>query len=252
MPPDSFYLTLDDAIRSFPFAPPRVSGKPYSLRRFAERIRIAPDGCWIWQASTGSHGYGQFTVDYHKDLAHRFAYLWHHGHIEKGRQHHLDHLCKNKRCVNPDHLEAVSPLVNIHRGGSRTIPNAQKTHCPTGHEYTPANTRRMPDGGRRCIACEKVQSRASRLRNIEHRRELDRQDYRRRKARAAGLSKPVPTHCPKGHEMTPENTAINDVYGARCRRCDADKARAARARTKLRNDRNAINAPAPKLPTNNV
>ena len=98
-------------------------------------------GCWFWTGSTTA-GYGLFTTGsrvagYTKHGAHRFAYELVVGPIPQGL--HLDHLCRNTHCVNPAHLEPVTPGENVRRGmsgGNRR----DKTHCVHGHEFTPENT----------------------------------------------------------------------------------------------------------------
>src|SRR3977135_3690762 len=90
-------------------------------------------GCWPWLGSTTGSGYGQIRYGGHL-LAHRIAYVLRKGDIPTGLQ--LDHLCRNRSCVNPAHLEPVTGRENPLRGGSPTAVNAFKTHCPQGHEYT--------------------------------------------------------------------------------------------------------------------
>lgn len=81
--------------------------------------------CWQWTASVDSSGYGQFD---HK-IAHRVAWEWLRGPIPEGLQ--LDHLCRNRRCVNPDHLEPVTAAVNTQRAKAVA---PRRTHCRYGHE----------------------------------------------------------------------------------------------------------------------
>ena len=119
--------------------------------RFWEKVNLGcPDDCWEWTASRLPKGYGQFGVAKgHQVYAHRFAYELVVGPIPTGL--HIDHLCNNKSCCNPAHLEPVTPRENTRRWAA-TI-----THCKNGHEYTLENTyRRRDTGGRQCKECERT------------------------------------------------------------------------------------------------
>lgn len=121
--------------------------------------------CWEWTARRQTHGYGQLLWDGKWRLAHRIAYEMANGPVPAGRE--LDHLCSNKACVRPDHLEAVTHRENILRASSGFASiNAAKTHCPRGHEYTPENTMRFgpEDRWRWCRTCSRETNRARRAR----------------------------------------------------------------------------------------
>jgi HNH endonuclease len=123
----------------------RVATKP--IERFLKYF-VKSAGCWEWQGGLGHNGYGQFYDGKRTVRAHRYSHEYFKGLIPIGFQ--IDHLCRNKRCINPDHLEAVTQLVNIRRQkGHPTIPNA----CCNGHIYTPENTRITAKNHRRCRAC---------------------------------------------------------------------------------------------------
>lgn len=113
------------------------------------------DLCWIW-IGTIARGYGQFWDGQRVVGAHRFAYELLVDSIPGGLQ--LDHLCRNRRCVNPAHLEPVTRRENILRGAGVTARNAAKTHCVNGHELTPANTYIRPGArpGRECLTCNRA------------------------------------------------------------------------------------------------
>lgn len=115
-------------------------------QRFWLKVRKVEGGCWEWSAALDSDGYGMFWFSGKLVLAHRFAYEQFRKTISHGMT--LDHLCRNRRCVNPDHLEEVTLAENLGRGAK-----ANQTHCVRGHEFTPENTGRQSSGARRCRAC---------------------------------------------------------------------------------------------------
>jgi hypothetical protein len=86
------------------------------------------------------------------------AYEWLVGPIPDGFQ--IDHLCRVRNCVAPDHLEAVTQQENLRRGEAGAN-NKIKTHCPHGHEYTPENTLVNRSGSRVCVICKRVAARLS-------------------------------------------------------------------------------------------
>ena len=121
------------------------------LKRFLEKIRLVGEfGCWEWTACKMQSGYGK----YQKTVAHRWAYEFFIRQIPSGLQ--MDHLCRNRACANPNHVEPVTHKENARRG----IPFskwANKTHCPSGHPYDDKNTllyiRKNGHRSRMCIAC---------------------------------------------------------------------------------------------------
>jgi len=112
--------------------------------RFLQYVMpVTESGCWLWIGGYVRHGYGGFNVSRMKNShAHRVAYeLW------KGPippKFDVDHLCRVKCCVNPDHLEAVSHRENVLRGEGLAAKEAKRTHCVRGHEYSDSNTVRFP------------------------------------------------------------------------------------------------------------
>lgn len=118
--------------------------------RFESKIKVDGNGCFVWQGGVSTQGYGKFKVEGKTALAHRWNYRRVNGDIPEGKV--LDHLCRNRRCVNPDHLEMVDNRVNVLRGVGPSAANEGKTHCVNGHEFTPENTYRRRNG-RECRQC---------------------------------------------------------------------------------------------------
>lgn len=130
--------------------------KPSPLERFWAKVDKT-SGCWNWTGYVDKAGYGRFRFDGATRLSHRVAYQLIIGQVPDGLQ--LDHLCRNRRCCNPTHLEPVTNHENSLRGERAT-----KSHCVHGHEYTPENTIREANGRRRCRTCYLDYQRRLRLR----------------------------------------------------------------------------------------
>lgn len=111
------------------------------------------NGCWIWLGKIAKNGYGHVTVNRKTYLTHRFIYEKLKNSIPFGLC--LDHLCRNRDCVNPDHLEPVSSRENILRGVSCAAINFNKTECQYGHLYTEKNLYICPKGKRECKQCRR-------------------------------------------------------------------------------------------------
>lgn len=126
--------------------------------RFAEKVS-ANGECWEWTAGLMGGGYGQFHHKGKPNYAHRWLYEAVNGGVDKRLT--LDHLCRNRKCVRPDHLEPVSRGENVLRGEGLSAMAARATHCPKGHAYSGANLVIKKDGCRRCRECHRLSSNAS-------------------------------------------------------------------------------------------
>jgi len=135
-----------------------------AIDRFAEKVALVDSGCIEWIASTDSKGYGKFHIGPGRlTPAHRWSYEHHIGPIPAGL--HVDHLCRNRRCINPDHLEPVTQRENLLRGVGPAAVNAVKVACPAGHLYAADNLYTNPTSGARlCRACRREHDRKRRPR----------------------------------------------------------------------------------------
>ena len=181
-------------------------GDPRLPECFRSKVGVCEvTGCWLWKAQISSTGYGV----YRSKPSHRFAYTALVGEIPDGLQ--IDHLCRNRACCNPGHLEPVTCRENLLRGETLAAANAAKTHCPAGHPYAGDNLK-IKRGGRCCRECERARS-------------------RRDDPAPRGKHWSDKTHCPRGHEYSEANTYVYD--GRRfCRECGraAKREHAARVR----------------------
>ncbi len=112
------------------------------LKRILDRTKKGQgDGCWIWQGVPAGKGYGQIIYKGVRMQVHRAVYEVLVGPIPDGLQ--IDHRCRTRLCVRPDHLEVVTCRENVRRGNGPAAINARRTHCKRGHEYV-----QVPYGGR--------------------------------------------------------------------------------------------------------
>ena len=135
------------------------------MDRFWIKVDKTPEtGCWHWTSTITTEGYGQFWFNRRPRLAHRFAYEMMVGPIPEGLV--IDHLCRVRHCVNPSHMEPVTPAENNARGLSLSAANARKTHCKHGHPFTVDNTRFTPAGDRECLTCRRRIDRDRRMAEV--------------------------------------------------------------------------------------
>jgi HNH endonuclease len=139
------------------------------IERFKSKFFVEPwSGCWLWTDHVQSGGYALFYIrgkvgNKEREYAHRFSYKLHKGPIPDGLT--LDHKCKTRSCVNPEHLEPVTSAANTLRGRGPTAINAAKTHCSRGHELSGDNLILV-----RC--CRKCRAEASRRHHHTRKRRL--------------------------------------------------------------------------------
>lgn len=167
--------------------------------------------CWVWVGTRYPGGYGRFCFRGRDGGAHRWSYENMRAEIPAGLD--LDHLCRNRACVNPWHLEPVTRQVNLLRG--KTIPamEAGRDSCSKGHPYAPGNFT-MDQGKRRCLIC---------------RRAVD------RKRRPGSVPPPAErTNCPAGHAYDEANTYVDAVGSRHCRECRREASRRAYLKRKGR------------------
>jgi hypothetical protein len=138
-----------------PYPPLKPASETFDARakaRFWSKVSPAPaDACWTWHGAKNCRGYGNVGRNHKTYLTHRVAYELTVGPVPVGMD--LDHLCRNKGCVNPTHLEPVTFLANMRRRYS-AAPDERPTHCLQSHELTPENTEIIrATGQRRCRTC---------------------------------------------------------------------------------------------------
>lgn len=129
-----------------------VCGSLAAAERLRRRSVVSESGCWEWQGST-TRGYGNLTFEGQSRYAHVLSYETFTGPVPAGME--IDHLCFNTRCVNPAHLEPVTPAENKRRA------TARRTHCVNGHAFTPDNLARISTrpNTRVCLSCQKARAR---------------------------------------------------------------------------------------------
>jgi hypothetical protein len=182
------------------------------LVRLMEKLSIdAASGCWTYTGSERSQGYGLFLYEGNRVSAHRAAYMILVGAIpDSGVVHHL---CRNRRCCNPAHLQLTTPSEHPLLDPTIVQKNKEKTHCIRGHEFTPENTYVFSEG-RACRECRRLEKAAR----------WDREHP------GSGPHNRSKTHCVNGHEFTPENTKYSPLPNGGQRRSCRECSRQATAR----------------------
>lgn len=133
---------------------PRVKS---NIDKIMRRVMISEHSfnetpCWIWTGKTSREGYGVISINNKRRRAHRYAWEYFNGVLKKELV--IDHLCKNRNCVNILHLEPVPNTENVLRGNSPPAQNLRKTHCNNGHIFDEKNTWLDKHGYRHCRRCK--------------------------------------------------------------------------------------------------
>ena len=123
-----------------------------ALRRFRQKVKKTK-GCWNWLAASDNHGYGRFDFLGKYAMAHRASYVLFVGDIPEGLT--IDHICRHRGCVNPNHLRPMTLRDNILCGENIAAINARKTHCKHGHPFSGENLLIRKNRTRVCRICHK-------------------------------------------------------------------------------------------------
>lgn len=140
-------------------------------QRLRDSIKVgSEDECWPWQRALTPDGYGRIRRDTGRKVgAHRLAWILANG--EPPKSVVFDHLCRNRACCNPKHLEPVDTRTNLLRGKTHAARNAAKTHCRRGHKFSTENTYRDPLGRRTCRKCRQLHKKWARDRRLQAQQE---------------------------------------------------------------------------------
>lgn len=126
------------------------------MHRFMDSVDVGSSGCWLWNKSTDVNGYSQFSIRGQMMKGHRFIYEIYIGNIEDGLE--IDHLCRVRHCVNPEHLEAVTHAENLRRMPRHRTEQWQSS-CKNGHPLTEGNYFIRSDSGtKRCRIYNRIKS----------------------------------------------------------------------------------------------
>ena len=162
------------------------------ISRFWSKVDKKPNqGCWLWTANKYQGGYGQIKYKNKTISAHRASYQILKGIIPDGLV--LDHLCRNRACVNPDHLEIVTQRENILRGVGLAAVNKNKEFCPKGHSYSERGFLNK-NGQRICLECKRIKAASDRssgkAKKYPYDPEKRRRQYEKRKYKISHLLSP--------------------------------------------------------------
>lgn len=213
-------------------APSAILGLPaHILVRLQVRDCGYKTPCLVWTGTIASNGYGVVGIQGRQYKVHRLVYEAVNGPMPRqdasGKRIVSDHLCRNRPCANPDHIEPVTDAVNVMRGVSFAPVNASKTHCDSGHEFTPENTATNGRGQRACREC--IRGRA-RKRDALHRAKRKAEAPPREpkvkpapKPRRIALCGTLSAHTRHVRRKEPIDQACREVHAAHMRQHRAQK-----------------------------
>ena len=127
----------------------RWGDAPLEVRMMGHVVVV--ESCWEWVGGTSSTGYGRVYDGNRMAQAHRVMYEIRVGPIPDGME--IDHLCRNRRCINPDHMEPVTHRENSARGLSPSAVSRRTGLCVRGHAMTPDNIEKNGPNKVRCKTC---------------------------------------------------------------------------------------------------
>jgi hypothetical protein len=178
------------------------------LQRFEEKFTRS-EKCWEWNGAAHALGYGHFYFQGRNRRAHAVSKHLYEGFpidanaLKGGLE--WDHLCRNPRCVRPEHLELVSKKINNLRGTSPAAMNKRKATCPAGHELTDGNLLEKEKGYRSCRKCH---------------REREKKYYKKQASKNVRRdANGIQSHCKRGHPLSGENIRVAPQGFRRCKAC---------------------------------
>jgi hypothetical protein len=180
---------------------------------------VEPTGfCWLWAGRKSAEGYAAYWLNGHTRPVHHIAFELLLGETPPPGMH-LDHLCRTRHCVNPDHLEVVTPAANSRRAN---LPKMTRTHCTHGHEWTPENTLPMPES-KRCRQCILVRGHIKKGIDCTYDRFCSADSHKARR----GLA----DTCKRGHSMA-DAYVRKDTGHRNCATCIRERAKKATQKPK--------------------
>jgi hypothetical protein len=215
-----------------------VPNRANTIMDIMGRLVVQENGCALWPGVRNKQGYGQVGYQGKQWRVHDLMYEHFIGPVPEGLV--LDHIvCDTPSCGNFAHLKVSTQAENVLRGQGPCARNARKTHCKNGHPFAGENLGHMANGERYCKTCGQAKWAKYKAANRERELERQRKRHAEDKARLESAGVVIPpkkgtqTHCPSGHEYTPENTRLNKAGWRYCWTCRQEYNRKQYERRKL-------------------